>query len=295
MFRSLRFRLPALFLAGIVLAGIVSAVIALRLFQSYTHDESLRELKREAIGLTRLYAEQALKSNSEGGLAPELVAAQLEKATGDRLYYVGVPIFPGQSSGLTQLPRRLVDWQVLQAGRVSTFESTPPDEHRTFIAVGHPLRFEQQGPVFGALIVAKPKTALRHASMTLMKFVAFSLLGGLVVAGLLAAYLSRRITRPLLGLSRAADAIAERRYDVVVPTVPGGSEVGHLADRFREMATRLQEAEELERNFLMSVSHELRTPLTAIRGHVAALREGLAQDEASRNESLGVIAEEAAR
>jgi two-component system sensor histidine kinase BaeS len=59
-----------------------------------------------------------------------------------------------------------------------------------------------------------------------------------------------------------------------VPDVPGGGEVSHLAERFRQMASRLAEAEEQERNFLMSVSHELRTPLTAIRGHVEALREG---------------------
>ena len=39
------------------------------------------------------------------------------------------------------------------------------------------------------------------------------------------------------------------------------------------MAARLDEAEQRERNFLMTVSHELRTPLTAIRGHVEALRK----------------------
>jgi len=61
------------------------------------------------------------------------------------------------------------------------------------------------------------------------------------------------------------------------------------------MAERLQEAEGLERNFLMTVSHELRTPLTAIRGHVEALREGLAEDPESRDESLDVIAAESAR
>ena len=37
---SLRFRLPALFLLGIVLSGIVAALIALRLFQSYTREQS---------------------------------------------------------------------------------------------------------------------------------------------------------------------------------------------------------------------------------------------------------------
>jgi signal transduction histidine kinase len=108
-------------------------------------------------------------------------------------------------------------------------------------------------------------------------------------------YLSRRLTRPVLALSRVADEVAQGNYEVSVPEVPGGSEVGHLAERFREMARRLSEAEQLERNFLMSVSHELRTPLTAIRGHVAALSEGLVEDEAARAVSLEIVAEETER
>ena len=39
----------------------------------------------------------------------------------------------------------------------------------------------------------------------------------------------------------------------------------------------------------MVVSHELRTPVTAIRGHVDALREGLAEDADARDASLAVI------
>jgi signal transduction histidine kinase len=58
---------------------------------------------------------------------------------------------------------------------------------------------------------------------------------------------------------------------------------------------KLSESEALSRNFLMSVSHELRTPLTAIRGHVAALREGVIDDAAMQEASLGVIGEEAMR
>ena len=45
----------------------------------------------------------------------------------------------------------------------------------------------------------------------------------------------------------------------------------------------------------MSVSHELRTPLTAIRGHVAALREGVVTDPDAIDESLETVAEEAER
>jgi signal transduction histidine kinase len=80
-----------------------------------------------------------------------------------------------------------------------------------------------------------------------------------------------------------------------VPRVPAGDEIGHLANRFGEMAVRLAEAEARERNFLMSVSHELRTPLTAIRGHVAALREGVVTDPEAAETSLRIVADEAER
>jgi signal transduction histidine kinase len=98
----------------------------------------------------------------------------------------------------------------------------------------------------------------------------------------------------VLRLSAAADEVAHGNYDVDVPT-GGAGEIGELADRFGQMASRLGEAEELERNFLMTVSHELRTPLTAIRGHVGALREGVVTDDELRSASLTVIAAEAER
>ena len=58
MFRSLRFRLPALFLAGIALALLIASAVALRLFQDYAREQSVRELQREAAGLTELFARQ---------------------------------------------------------------------------------------------------------------------------------------------------------------------------------------------------------------------------------------------
>ncbi len=295
MSRSLRFRLPALSLAGIVLAGIVTTAIAVRLYQTYTHAQSLHELRREANGLTSLYAEAAVRAIDEGRSAPKFAAGQLEQATGDRLFYVGAPPFPGQTSGLRELPRRILDWQAILRGENVTFEFRPPGERRLFIAVANPLLLEATPPPIGALVIATPKTTLTHAWLTLLKLLGVSLLGGVAVAGLLAWYLSRRITGPVLALSKAADQISEGDYEVAVPQVPGGGEIEHLSDRFGEMAKRLAEAERLERNFLMTVSHELRTPLTAIRGHVEALREGLAEDPGARRESLDVIAAAANR
>ena len=53
---------------------------------------------------------------------------------------------------------------------------------------------------------------------------------------------------PVLALSAAADEVAHGRYDVALPHVRSRDEIGHLADRFREMAARLAEAEQQERN-----------------------------------------------
>jgi signal transduction histidine kinase len=125
--------------------------------------------------------------------------------------------------------------------------------------------------------------------MDLTRRLGLAFLAGLAIALLLVWYLSRRLTKPLLALSRAADEVAERRYAAVLPEPRSSDEIGHLTERFREMTGRLAEAEAYERNFLVRVSHELRTPLTAIRGHVAALQEGLADDPDARDASLEVI------
>ena len=290
MFRSLRFRLPALFLIGIGVSGLIAAVLALRLFQNYVLDRSKAQLRREAIGLTEVFARQATTANNTGEVPR--IARQLERATGDKLFYIGVDPVPNGSIGLQRLPEATVAWR---SGRTITFEFTPPGQSRKYLGVARPLRLDKNGPAFGDLIVATPKTELTQRWMTLLERLAVASLGGIIVAGLLGWYLSRRITKPVLALSRATDEIARGRYDVDVPVVRSGDEIGHLADRFRQMAARLSEAEQQERNFLMSVSHELRTPLTAIRGHVDALRDRVAEDPAVRAASLDMIASESVR
>ena len=85
MLNSLRFRLPALFLAGIALAGLVTSLIALRLFQDYSRNETLKELRQEASGLAELYADSAVRALDEDKAAPAFAAKRLEAATGDPL------------------------------------------------------------------------------------------------------------------------------------------------------------------------------------------------------------------
>jgi signal transduction histidine kinase len=291
--RSLRFRLPAVFFVGVLAAGLVTAALTVRFFQNYTHDRTLGELTRQARGLADLYAQQALSSVGENRRAPRFARPLLEEATGSRIYYSGVEIFPGDISGLRSLDRSYLDWEVLGTGEVQTLEFEPPGADRAYLAAAYPITLG--GEKFGALVVAKPGTELRERWVSLVERMALGLLAGLAVSLGLVWWLSRRLTKPVLALSRAAEEVAERRYGAELPEPRSGDEIAHLTERFREMTERLAEAEAHERNFLVRVSHELRTPLTAIRGHVDALREGVAGDPQARDESLDVIRAETDR
>ncbi len=294
MLGSLRFRLPALFLLGIVLAGVVAALISLRLFQTYTRGQSIAELKREASGLSQLYADAALRAADEGSGSIDFAASKLELATGDRIFYVGAKLFPGQNSGLKRLAESTVPPQVSELKGPLTFDFTPPGSNRAYLAASEPVRLEPESDALGAIIVAKPRTELRDQWLPLVQRLAAAVGVGALLAGLLSWWLSRKITGPVTALSDAADEIATGNYAVRVP-VRGGGEIGHLSERFNEMAARLAATEERERQFLMSVSHELRTPLTAIKGHVDAILDGLFDDPELERASLDVVAAETIR
>ena len=288
MLRSLRFRLPALFLLGIVLAGVVATLIAVRFFQSYTRTHAASELRAESAGIGQLYEQKAGSGTSRCRTSRSRSAATTS--------LLG-----------TRRARRLA------AGRPAA-DATAQRRAAREARGREPPAFDlhaRGGSFFGVAQVVQLCRRCRrgHARRR-----------GAGVRSSASRWLQLALgARPRLrdrdprrgrrssstsrsgspGRSRrstaAADEVAAGHYDVAVPERTGGSEVERLAARFDEMTARLAESEQLSRNFLMSVSHELRTPLTAIRGHVAALREGVLDDEVSQRRSLEVVSEEALR
>ena len=286
MLGSLRFRLPALFLIGIVLAAVVATLIAVRFFQSNTRATAVSELRATSAGIVQLYELKA-------GVGHVSVAS-LNLLLGGNKRVFWVPVARGGSllaGPLPQLPGTALPAAALGNGTPQAF-----DVHVAgtgYLGVARPVIL---GTVTaGALVVAEPESALRSRWLQLFWELALAFGIGIPVAGVVVVYYSRRIAGPLEELASAADEVAAGHYDVAVPERTWGSEVERLASRFHEMTARLAESEQLSRNFLMSVSHELRTPLTAIRGHVAALREGVFEDEAAQQLSLEVVSEEALR
>jgi histidine kinase len=95
-----------------------------------------------------------------------------------------------------------------------------------------------------------------------------------VVAIIFSLYLSRNILAPIQAMSIASQRISEGRYGERVQ-VPGEDELAQLANRFNQMAEKLNQVEAMRRRLIGDVSHELRTPLTAIKGSMEGLMDGV--------------------
>jgi signal transduction histidine kinase len=137
----------------------------------------------------------------------------------------------------------------------------------------------------------------RDTSATLSSGVGWFVLASiatLLLGALIAARLSRRLTRPLTDATEATARIADGDLSVRVPEHHEGStdELDALARSINGMADSLERSRGLERQFLLSVSHDLRTPLTSIRGYAEAIADGAVPDV---QQAAGVILAESRR
>jgi signal transduction histidine kinase len=116
----------------------------------------------------------------------------------------------------------------------------------------------------------------------------FFLWGGLLailVAVLLATFLSRRILAPVRDLTRAATRFGKGDFSSRV-TDEGSGEIAELTRSFNSMAQNLTEAEQRRRALVADIAHELRTPLSNLRGYLEAINDGVVKPDETTIRSL---------
>lgn len=96
--------------------------------------------------------------------------------------------------------------------------------------------------------------------------------GGIAIV--LALILSSLILRPVHGLTKAANQMAEGDLSQRVK-VHGGSELASLGKSFNKMAESLENAEDRRQSMTADIAHELRNPLAIQRAHLEALQDGV--------------------
>jgi len=95
-----------------------------------------------------------------------------------------------------------------------------------------------------------------------------------ILGAIVAIVISRTATAPLQRLVAAARAIGHGDFNRQVPE-EGPEEIAEVARAFNEMARRLKQAEETERQMIADIAHELRTPLSVLQANLRAMLDGV--------------------
>jgi len=99
-------------------------------------------------------------------------------------------------------------------------------------------------------------------------------LGVLLIAALVMVFAGRRLVRPILALTGAAQRMTNGDHAARVP-VTGRDEVAGLGHAFNAMAESIQHHDHQRKAMVSDVAHELRTPLANIKGYLVASEDGV--------------------
>lgn len=283
--------------AGLIVAALLFAAIAVSLIRGEATNQARAELDRQAGAVAGIVSERATTALSTGQeFSTREPIGNLEALAGPstQLYYVGLALSPGASDptgGLPETVARDLDPDALARDGVQSFEFTPPGATIPTFASAAPVTVN--GRYLGAIVLTRPQAEVSATWGDVLGPVLLAIALGLVVAVALVLWITQRATRPLRDLEQAARRVAEG--DLGAEVAEGGAaELDAVARSFNAMVRQLARRDRIAREFLMRVTHDLRTPLTAIRGHALALSDGVVPEDAVPR-SLGAIASEANR
>jgi two-component system, OmpR family, sensor histidine kinase MprB len=146
----------------------------------------------------------------------------------------------------------------------------------------------------GVVQIARPLTDVNRSLRHLRLLLLWVSLGGIGLAALLGALVSRTAVAPLRRLVAATDrVIATGNLRERVGRRGGGrDEVGQLSARFDEMLGTLERSVEAQRQLVADASHELRTPLASLRANLELLLSDTFFDETARSHLTRDVREE---
>ncbi len=107
-------------------------------------------------------------------------------------------------------------------------------------------------------------------------------------------FLSNKLTKPIVNITKKAKKLGEGNYDVEFPS-SDILEIDLLANTLNHMREDLSKIDELRRDLMANVSHDLKTPLTMIKAYAEMVRDISYKDKEKREKDLNVIIEETER
>ena len=206
-------------------------------------------------------------------------------------------------------PGRLVDSEnALKAISLGSMHTLATDK---FYTVFMPVRFGGVAKPWSVAVTMPMAQILGEARAIRNSVMVLSGAAIMIIATILW-FIASHVTQPILSLSRATRRLGEGKFDVILPNIRGGDEVGSLTKSFRVMSEKISDqettlngyAQELrEKNenlkrlsilkdeFLANTSYELRTPLSGMIGIAESMLDGAAGKMTDNQEhNLAIVA-----
>jgi signal transduction histidine kinase len=157
--------------------------------------------------------------------------------------------------------------------------------------VGLPISYK--GNIIGGMFFNTMMPDLNKTVLEVLYIFLLSSVMTIIVAFIFLYFQSRRISKPIKQINRAAMNIAAGKFDNRVD-IASGDEIGQLASSFNFMADSLERLETMRDNFISDVSHELRTPMTSISGFVQGILDRTIPPE-EEEKYLQIVLDESVR
>lgn len=114
----------------------------------------------------------------------------------------------------------------------------------------------------------------------------------ILVASLISGYISKRITNPIVEITKKAKMLGTKKIKF---TKNGIKEIDDLIDTLNYAQKEILKTDEIRRDLMANVSHDLKTPLTMIKAYSEMIRDFSYKDDKKRNEHLNIIISESDR
>jgi len=116
----------------------------------------------------------------------------------------------------------------------------------------------------------------------------------LPLSGLLAAFVTARVSNPIIGISRLTDKLAKGGFNMEISR-SDSAEIRLLKQNLNKASLEIAKAETLQKDLVANVSHDLKTPLTMIKAYAEMIRDLSGDNPDKRAKHLDVIISETDR
>ena len=117
----------------------------------------------------------------------------------------------------------------------------------------------------------------------------------LLLSIVVAYFISKRLSDPIIKISKAANLIAKGKLKTNFETTSDIKELIDLTNALNDMKEELSKTEELQKDLMANVSHDLKTPLTMIKAYAELILDINIDDKEKCKSNLNIIIEEVNR